>query len=178
MNKETTKQEFVNPEVEQILQPLIANATSFTSRRKGAQLKAIIWTLSEVFQEDRYKIRKIFSPDTQAEKQEHKPPKVSKNLNGPQIEPCDGCPGSAGFITNQERKMVAEKKAPASTKKEKTIDLSKPFTSIEDIVDRFQGNPNAMLAFCNHQDIDIPAQVKAAKTIAKYMLKHYQNDEQ
>jgi len=168
---------FVNENAEKWYHFLNDQIDLFIELRKGAVFRGIVFNIADTFPEDKFKLRSLV-----VQKEEIKGgggAKITRasdqNLNSLQ-PPCEGCPGSAGY-TNVGGQVVAQKNA--STKKAtSTIDPElNPFESEEDIMDRFQGKANAMIAFCQTKDIELHPSIKKASTIAKYIMEHYQSQE-
>lgn len=177
---ELNKKDFKNKAAYELANVLNEHMAKFMMRKKGQEFRMIIMTLSEVFQEDRYKVRSVLIGEKTEEKTGGgaKIRRVSDEKLKPVTKPapCDGCPGSANFIIEQNKAIAKEANPPE--KKEPSINPDiEPFTSEEDILDRFRANTGAMLAFCQDKEIEIPASVKKPGTIAKYIYAFYQENE-
>lgn len=178
---ELVKKEFKNEAAYDLATTLQNHMVQFLTRKKGQEFRMIIMTISEVFQEDRYKVRQVLS-DGKIEQPTGGGAKIRRAKDeGHAImkneQPCDGCPGSADFIIQENLRVIKGDQPKESTAKKIDPD-TEPFTSEADILDRFTANANAMLAFCQDKGIEIPNSVKKPKTIAKYIWEFYQVETQ
>ncbi len=179
-NQEPKELTFTSPEAEAWYKLLFEQMSIFVERKKGGVFRGIVFNIGDVFPEDRYKIRSL----VQGEAKQKKPgggAKITRasdqNLSNLQ-PPCDGCPGSAGYTAagqavSQKPKTATGKKAAVSIDPDKN-----PFESVEDILDRFKANANAMKSFCQVKQIDLHPSISKAKTIAGYILSHYNKPEE
>ncbi len=171
--------DFTNEIAAKICEPLRAAMPIFTERKQGATFRATVFLLAETFKEDRTKILFYFFPEMKQPKKSGGGAKIIRPQDEKRSKivkaPCDGCPGNAGFITDLDRKAIADKTA--SPKKQSfTINPDQnPFKSIEDIIDRFEGKAMAMKAFCQDREIELHPSITKATTIAKRIFAHYTN---
>jgi len=160
---------FRNKNAEQLVKAMQAASDEFEERNKNAIFRSILFGLAEAFPEDRHKIFKTFGK-REIKQVNQGGAKITRKADEPVTKKtgsgCDGCGSST----------VLEAVAPDPTvrtggKRRATsqVDLSE-FESIEDILDRFESRPAAIIAFAQTQGISIPASVTRARTAAKYIL--------
>lgn len=177
--KKTTDQEFISPIAEQLCEAMAAAMVEFTARKKGQEFRAIVFSIAETFREDRAKILFTFFPDQTQKKVQGGGaniirPQDEKRKGSSAIVPCDGCPGSAGFVVAQQQRESIADKTPETKRQSFTINPDQnPFKSVEDIMDRFENKPMAMRAFCQDKGIELHPSITKTRTIAIKIWDHY-----
>jgi len=161
--------DFKTTEAKEIFESLQKHAASFSARKKGQQWKAILLTLASCFPEDRATIfNSIGKPTDDRDSGGARIIRKRDQVKGTKKQPaggCEGCPKSAKQNTTGA-KVSKKSTTPAEA-----------FKSVNDVLDRFQNNANAMKAYAQSQQIKMPANVSKPETIAKYIVEHHQNDE-
>ncbi len=162
--------EFKNKEVADLVEVMEKHMLAFEERRAGPTWRNILIAAVSVFTEDRPAVFARFGGGKQVQVAAGPHPKITRNKKREDV-PCDGCPqGNAIHSSNLGSKVITP--APKTRKQEVIPGSEKEgaFTSIKDIMERFDGSAGAIRAFAQVQDITIPANVKKAETLAKYLL--------
>ena len=180
--------QFINPEAQEITLFLESKLEVFERRKAGRYYRGMILAVAEMFKDDRDNILQSLKPKHQKQepKEKRKLPKVTSFKHEPEAhlkkhQPCDSCPGGANFVSSNDMEAVHRLNKQRKEQKDSAamFDLEKnPFESIPDILARFQSNGDAMKNFCNFQGITLPASTSKPETIAKYILAHYEPDEE
>ncbi len=170
-------QEFKNEAAREIVEVLRKHGTAFFERKQGGAYRSIYMALAHVFKED----FQLIQNDVLER------PKAAIETGGATIirkrdeirskteayAPCDGCGDqpAAGAYSYQAASNVE----PDRTKVSRVVNPKDvPFTSAEDVQQRFEGKELAMKAFAQKQKINIPSNVTRPATIAELIFEHYE----
>ena len=156
--------EFKNEALKTILLALAEELPTFEIRKKGSAFKGIFLALAETYPEDRAVIYGLLSPSERRRKKREGPlPRVyhgGKTRTTTNDSNCEGCPDAVSGTG--DRKTTNP-----------TIG-AEAFTDVDAVLDRFEDNALAIMAYAQTQGIVIPPSVSKADTAAKYIVKHYQ----
>lgn len=148
-------------EMRDLMEVLNKHKLSFQERKGGQVWKNIVMALCQVYREDRTAIYEALSDSTIKKFIPSGGAKVTRNKNLVDTDAgCEGCPPVKSIGSD---KTVIK---PAPKQRE--------FTSIEDILDSFDSSAGAIQAYAQMSGIVIPANVKKAETIAKYLFEGLQ----
>lgn len=167
---------FTNENLKAIIQAVNDARHDFEHRRKGRILRGILFGLGEVYPEDKRKIFALFQErGTQKPEVQTGGAKITRKKDEgattKKVGDCDGCGGAKKVTTTPEKKT---KESVTPEQQDYDIDITS-LTSVEDVLDRFEGRASAILAFAQAAGVEIPANVKKAKTAANYIVTEAKN---
>lgn len=167
---------FQNQNLKEIIKAVNNARADFEHRRKGRILRGILFGLGEVYPEDKRKIFALFQEGkTQKPEIQTGGAKITRKKDETpatkKVGDCDGCGGTT-LVPTTEQKKKRDKVEPEP--QEYDIDITS-LTSVEDVLDRFEGRASAILAFAQAAGVEIPANVKKAKTAANYIVTEAKN---
>lgn len=170
------KKDYKNATLAEILETLHAAVPEFDARKRGPAFRAILFTLADVFQEDRPTMYQQFGgvtpkrpqPPTGGAKITRHRDQVKGKYNAAKArsgKPCDSCPDTKGIIAGKEQVLET-----ASVKKKAAPAPAAKFESVEDLRSKFEDNVTAMRAYAQSQDIKINAAVTKPETMARIIF--------
>lgn len=171
--------EYKSERVKTIMGAMMEGLNEFNSRRKAGQWKGIILALAEVYPEDRAAMmEEAFSkPEAPRRKTKAKITRRKPATASGRKPNCPDCPpailGRTGTAagSNTPAPRVARKGKPET---ETETGSSAPWQTTDEIIEAFEGSTEAMTAFCQAKNINLPGNIKDPKKIAGYILKHTQ----
>jgi len=165
---------FQSQDVQEIMNALQPAMQEFVRRNQGNVYKSIVLSMAAVFPEDREKLMLTVGAKNKISKRTGaKFAKKNRIVISGTDAGCDGC-GDSKYVASSPTNQGNITTTIDSNKASKTVNEKQiPFESVEDILERFEGNATALSAFCQARDITIPGNVKKARTIATIMMKHY-----
>lgn len=162
--------EFLNSNASALHQALINAQIDFENRKKGQQFRALLFTLADVFPEDKKAIFEFFDKkDAPAIKSGgatiHRGPRSSRSTSG-----CSDCPGdkSAGSVSNARIGRTINKGKSSQPNKVDSVE----FDSVESVLKRFDSNVTSMIAFAQAKGIKLSGS-KKLESIAKKIVEHF-----
>lgn len=179
--------DFISPIVAQLMETMVAILPEFEARNAGAHWKAMVLQSVQVFPEDRAKVYACLG-GKRKEAEKGGGAKITRGAKtgAAQLQKasggCDNCPGVASNPAHPvgkhnpgtDSKEIARRNTPVEPLRPAGQEGTTTFESIEDVMDAFSGSAAAILAWAQTQGIQIPASVSTAKTAAKYVFNHQQ----
>lgn len=183
-----------------IIDALTDHAAEFTARQKGQEYRAILFTLSDVFGEDRQAIRNLTIGERKAVKKGTGTVRRTKvgtsntvrlaasgsNAAGGCVDCPDAIVPSTVAKVPPPRKTVSGRSVRA-LKDGGTIggrqpataggDPARLFADVDDVIARFENDGPLMLSYCQARDIAVGNARKPA-TLAKYILEAQNTEEE
>lgn len=176
-DKKTPEIKFQDPEAERIFQALMAALGTFERKNKGQVFRSMMFGLADVYKSDRHKIMSVFQGTRAIREQKKTGARLAPKGKAKQVKQgCDGCGENSVSSADFAGKKVLRVGSKNGAQDKSIQHQDSEFASIPDILDRFESNSNAMIAFCQAKGIALPNGVKKADTIAKYMFNHYQKE--
>lgn len=168
--------------VEIIMGAMMGSLNEFNKRRKAGQWKGIILALAEAFPEDRDAMtEQAFSkPEAPRRKTKAKITRRKPQTAAGSKPPCPGCPpavvGRTGTAagSNTPAPRVARKGKPQS---EAETEKAPAWSSTAEVIEAFEGSTEAMVAYCQAKNINLPGNIKDPKKIAGYILNNETPDQ-
>lgn len=167
-----------NPTAKALVDILIDSAAEFTERKKGQQWRALLFTLADVFREDRVEIQRVMIPETKAKKRGQAKiirPKVGRTSSpyggpgGIRNTGCKDCPDNEpNYPTTIDGRRVRPARIIGSgARKEVQQRADLPFASVEQILERFENDASLLKAYAQAKEINVGRASKPETLAAK-----------
>lgn len=186
---------------------MVKAAAEFTARKKGQEWRAIVFTLSDVFAEDRVEIRsiaagasqvkeptvgkaKVIRPGTRHKSDVRPQAKASRAVRS--SGGCSDCPDEfvptgvpvpparSNVLSTIDGKKVRKPSSLGTIgggKKEPIAGLAEPFADVDDVMTRFKSDAKLMKAFCQAKQIKVGNASKPL-TLAGYIYDAQTSEEE
>lgn len=167
---------FKNQTAAAIFEAIKKEMAAFEQRKAGAQFRAMLFTLADVFPEDRHKIYSHFKSENRqkvktggAKITRKKHEKRTKKRTGG----CDGCPDNtySGY-------QPAANRVVKPGKEKNTTKPAKQFGTTAEILDAFEGKATAIMAYAQTIGKPLPTNITRAETAAKHLLDKINEEEE
>ena len=192
MLNQIQQSDFKNQEAKEMCLSVAMCLHTFEDRRKGAHFRGIMLSIADVYTEDKaliYSFFRVMRP--KSKKDTGKKPKFypgGKNKSKPSSKNQNNCEDCPDVITNDVsvKTSMNKIKGTSDVAGRKNLKLGTPsqpkgaeaFTTIDEIMYRFEGNALAMKAYIQANNISANVNASKPETLARYILNHYQNPEE
>jgi len=176
---------FKNDAVNAIFSALMEYKVDFLDRRKPGQWKGIVLALAEAYPDDSRQIIATAFPKEKRKGRTGAAPKIERmrdkyeRMKGQgrlaqKAGGCKDCPEnnkvvhSAMSLEKPARRVVGGKEIEPKAEPEEA-----PWSTVEELLEAFEGSTEAMLAFAQAKGVKMPGNIKDQEKIANYILEHF-----